>query len=169
MSSNESSLASQHPDGWRTPRNDIVQPHQQPLQPDNIGPVVFTRHLWQRTMSDADETERGEPNKSQSTNTEANHNNASAPSRRTSSTISLRSRQRSPTLSHHSKAPSTPDDSPPFKTTRKRSAGIVEQEDREIDSNETSPAHTRTSSDESTMHVCICQPDPKIPRPRNGK
>jgi hypothetical protein len=31
------------------------------------------------------------------------------------------------------------------------------------------PSATSTGSGELSQHVCLCQPEPKIPRPRNGK
>jgi hypothetical protein len=91
-------------------------------------------------------------------------------SRRSSSTISLRPRiNRSPSPSRGSRVPLTPEESPPFRSTRKRSAGVVEQEEKAIASAEASPAHTRSNSGDPAPHICLCQPDPKIPRPRNGR
>ncbi|KAK3691890.1 slightly ste11-like protein [Vermiconidia calcicola] len=119
-------------------------------------------------MPDESQTGQDVLNKSQVADTQASHNAASSSSRRTSSTISLRPRNLSPSPSRGSKTPLTPEESPPFRTTRKRSAGIVEQEDKALDSADISPAHTRASSGDSAVHVCICQSDPKIPRPRNA-
>ena len=135
----------------------------------DTGRIIFTRQLWQRTMPDGSQSEGSVLNKSQTANSQASYNNASESKRKTASTISLRSRRCSPSPSGDSETPLTPEESPPFRTTRRRSAGLVEQEDRIIDSSETSPVHTRNSSGDSAVHVCICQPDPKIPRPRNGK
>ncbi|KAI7209569.1 hypothetical protein KC333_g8665 [Hortaea werneckii] len=120
-----------------------------------------------------DHSEQNVLNKSQSQIQDDHHRNhpsggAAGPSRRTSSTVSTRSRRRSQSLSGGSKTPLTPEESPPSKSTRKRNAGTVEEEDKELDSASTTPVHTRASSGDSTAHVCICQPDPKIPRPRNA-
>ncbi|KAI6910326.1 hypothetical protein KC334_g3489 [Hortaea werneckii] len=120
-----------------------------------------------------DHSEQNVLNKSQSQIQDDHHRNhpsggAAGPSRRTSSTVSTRSRRRSHSLSGGSKTPLTPEESPPSKSTSKRNAGTVEEEDKELDSASTTPVHTCASSGDSTAHVCICQPDPKIPRPRNA-
>jgi hypothetical protein len=49
--------------------------------------------------------------------------------------------------------------------TRKRAASLMADEAK---SRETSPATTHESISEATNQFCLCQPDPKIPRPRNG-
>ncbi|PPJ56337.1 hypothetical protein CBER1_00680 [Cercospora berteroae] len=109
-------------------------------------------------------------NKSQAQDTRgSSHNTAAATSRRTSSSVAARPHRRSssPSGRDPSKTPLTPEESPPFsRTTRKRTAGIVEVEDKDFDLPEASPAHTRSDSGE--IQVCICQPEPKIPRPRNA-
>ncbi|KAI7597939.1 hypothetical protein KC346_g14459, partial [Hortaea werneckii] len=120
-----------------------------------------------------DHSEQNVLNKSQSQIQDDPHRThpsggVAGPSRRTSSTVSTRSRRRSHSLSGGSKTPLTPEESPPSKSTRKRNACTVEEEDKELDSASTTPVHTRASSGDSTAHVCICQPDPKIPRPRNA-
>ncbi|KAI7646315.1 hypothetical protein KC319_g11861 [Hortaea werneckii] len=120
-----------------------------------------------------DHSEQNVLNKSQSQIQDDHHRThpsggAAGPSRRTSSTVSTRSRRRSHSLSGGSKTPLTPEESPPSKSTRKRNACTVEEEDKELDGASTTPVHTRASSGDSTAHVCICQPDPKIPRPRNA-
>ncbi|KAF2169817.1 hypothetical protein M409DRAFT_64818 [Zasmidium cellare ATCC 36951] len=111
-------------------------------------------------------------NRSQAQETRGSHNSATTPSRRTSSSASSRSQRRSPSPEERSgsKTPLTPEESPPFKSTatRKRDAGIVEAEDKEIDDSEATPTHARQDSGDSGIHVCICQPDPKIRRPRNA-
>ena len=155
------------PEHWYPNPNHPVQTLQPP--PDGTGRIVFTRQLWQRNMPDGAPNEQRVSNRSHAVNAQATQSNAAGPSRRASSTNSSRSQPRSPGLSRGSKTPLTPEESPPFRTTRKRSAGIVDQEDKAIDHSDISPAHTRNSSGDSTAHVCICQPDPKIPRPRNGK
>lgn len=168
MSATQHPLPSQSRGHWHSQvpaDNQAVQTIHPP--PDDTGRVIFTRHLWQRNMPDGNQSE-AVLNKSQSANSQASQNNVSHSSRRTSS-ISLRSHRRSPSPSLGSKTPLTPEESPPSRSTRKRSAGFVEQEDKALSSANTTPAHTRANSGESTAHVCICQPDPKIPRPRNGK
>ncbi|KAF2096849.1 hypothetical protein NA57DRAFT_42478 [Rhizodiscina lignyota] len=69
--------------------------------------------------------------------------------------------------------PLTPKSSPHVRTTRKRAAETMEEtkDDEEIDAEEMSPTHTRDNSGDSrdsTKSVCLCQPAPKIPRPRNA-
>lgn len=49
--------------------------------------------------------------------------------------------------------------------TRKRAASLMADEP---EARETSPATTHDSNPETTNQFCLCQPDPKIPRPRNG-
>ena len=161
----------QHHSSLPTPWIPAVPVQTQSAANEQPGRIIFTRQLWQRTMPD--HSEQNVLNKSQSQIQDDHHRNhpsggAAGPSRRTSSTVSTRSRRRSHSLSGGSKTPLTPEESPPSKSTRKRNAGTVEEEDKELDSATTTPVHTRASSGDSTAHVCICQPDPKIPRPRNG-
>jgi len=136
---------------------------------DDTRRIIFTRQLWQRTMPDGSSSDPDVLNLSRSQDTVTEHISSTTPARRPSSNTSTRSQRRSSSPSRGSKTPLTPEESPPFKSTRKRTAGIVEIEDKELDSFTTTPAHSRGSSGDSTAHVCICQPDPKIPRPRNGK
>jgi HMG box factor len=132
------------------------------------GRIIFTRQLWQRAMPE-DSSEHGVSSRSHSQGSiSAYQANASA-SRRGSSNVSTRSLRSAPSNSDSSKGPLTPEESPPSRPSRKRSVDVVEEEDREVDRHEVTPVHTRASSGDSTAHVCICQPDPKIPRPRNGK
>ncbi|KAK5131483.1 hypothetical protein LTR08_000877 [Meristemomyces frigidus] len=121
-------------------------------------------------MPDGDQSEPGVSNKSHTpADSHATNISAAAPSRRTSSSaVSTRSQRRSPSPPRESKTPLTPEESPPFRTTRKRDASAAAVEDKELDGASTTPAHSRASSGDSTAHVCICQPDPKIPRPRNA-
>lgn len=140
---------------------------QTPQPADDSGRIIFTRQLWQRTMPDEIQGDQSVSNRSHSQDTSNVHNIAAGPVRR-SSTVSSRSLRNSSTASHGSKAPLTPEESPPTRASRKRNTGVVEQEDVDLDRVEAGSAHSRTNSDDNT-HVCICQPDPKIPRPRNGK
>lgn len=133
---------------------------------NDSGRIVFTRRLWERNMPDEIQSEQSVLNRSHSQDQSAAHDLAAGPSRRASS-VSSRSLRHSPTTSQSSKTPLTPEESPPFRTTRKRNTGIVEQEDLNLERAEAGSTHSRTNSDE-IVHVCICQPDPKIPRPRNG-
>lgn len=117
--------------------------------PPPPGRVIFTRQLWQKNMPEG--TDSTVSNRSQD-----NPNNSH---RRTSSPSPSRV---------GSKTPLTPEESPPFSrttSTRKRTAGAIEDDEAETSSG----VHTRQSSGDSAIHVCICQPDPKIPRPRNGE
>ncbi|KAK1059980.1 slightly ste11-like protein [Friedmanniomyces endolithicus] len=135
---------------------------------DDTGRIIFTRQLWRRNMPDGNNIEQGVLNKSQSQDAHESQKTSAPPSRRVSLNVTTRSRRRSPSPSRESKTPLTPEESPPFTTPRKRSASIVEIEDTALDSATTTPIHSRGSSGDSTLHVCICQPDPKIPRPRNA-
>lgn len=166
MSTTQYTFSSTDPTPWPHLANS-VQVQQPPL--NGTQRIVFTRQLWERTMPEENQSEQGVLNKSHITPSQGRQNSISGSSRRTSSSISLRSRNRSPSPSRGSKTPLTPEESPPFQNTRKRSAGTAEQEDRHLSSADTSPAHTRANIGEAAVHVCICQPDPKIPRPRNGK
>jgi len=152
------------------PPNSIppIQVHP-PLLPSTPEPgrIVFTRQLWQRTMPE-DPSEHGVSTRSQSQGSLAAYQVNTSTSRRTSSNVSTRSLRSAPSPTGSSRT-LTPEESPPSRPTRKRGVDIVEEEDKEIDNHDTTPVHTRASSGDSTAHVCICQPDPKIPRPRNGK
>lgn len=152
------------PQNWIPPIQ--VQTPALPLAPEP-GRIIFTRQLWQRTMPE-DSSEHGVSTRSQSQGSLSAYQANTNISRRASSNVSTRSLRSAPSPSENSKAPLTPEESPPSRPTRKRSANVVEEEDKAIESHETSPVHTRASSGDSTAHVCICQPDPKIPRPRNG-
>ena len=162
---NSSLLPALHPPpNWIPPIQ--VQPPPPPSDPEP-GRIIFTRQLWQRTMPE-DPSEHGVSTRSQSQGSaSAFHANTNI-SRRSSSNVSTRSLRSAIGHTGSSKAPLTPEESPPSRPSRKRDASIVEVEDKEIDSQEVTPVHTRASSGDSTAHVCICQPDPKIPRPRNG-
>jgi HMG box factor len=153
------------PPNWIPPIQ--VQPPALPPAPEP-GRIIFTRQLWQRTMPE-DSSEHGVSTRSQSQGSLSAYQANASISRRGSSNVSTRSLRSAPSASDHSKAPLTPEESPPSRPTSKRSINVAEEEDREIDSHEVTPVHTRASSGDSTAHVCICQPDPKIPRPRNGK
>lgn len=63
-------------------------------------------------------------------------------------------------------------------TSRKRAVSLAIPEDQEEGNNNSPSKHTREgsggsgssgNSGNSVAHICLCQPDPKIPRPRNGK
>ncbi|KAM0720473.1 hypothetical protein Q7P37_004609 [Cladosporium fusiforme] len=145
------------------------QPGLLPPPAPEQGHIIFTRQLWQRTMpEDSNEHSVSTRSQSQGSLSAASHHPDTNGGRRGSSNVYTRSLRSAPSPSGSSKAPLTPEESPPSRSTRKRNAGIVEEEDKEIDSHEVSPVHTRASSGDSTAHVCICQPEPKIPRPRNA-
>lgn len=147
------------PAHWTSPHTGIqTQPANEPAR------IVFTRQLWQRTMPDGSRSDQVVLNRFHPQEKSDGTVVAASSSRRTSSASS---RRRSPSPLR-AKTPLTPEESPPCRTTRKRTAGIVEEEDKDADLIEPTSAHTRQSSGDSAAHVCICQPDPKIPRPRNG-
>jgi hypothetical protein len=63
-------------------------------------------------------------------------------------------------------------------TSRKRAVTLAQLEDQEEGIKKSPSKHTREgsggsgssgSSGNSLTHICLCQPDPKIPRPRNGR
>ncbi|KAF9633821.1 hypothetical protein BFW01_g4715 [Lasiodiplodia theobromae] len=103
--------------------------------------------------------------------------------RKASTTFSTRSSRRTASPSRASKqddaGPPTPE-SPPFRLTRKRAASLADKGDREeadvVDEITPTTTHSRMSSGGASVgsagspatHVCLCQPDPKIPRPRNA-
>ena len=56
--------------------------------------------------------------------------------------------------------------------TRKRAPSpdsVEERQRSEHSLSSVSPSNTLARTSESASQVCLCQPDPKIPRPRNGK
>jgi hypothetical protein len=62
-------------------------------------------------------------------------------------------------------------ESAPARMTRKRAAHLADLEDEAKYKGLQSPACTEQAfvgSPESIGQICLCQPDPKIPRPRNG-
>jgi len=147
--------------------SDISQTHSEPHV--NAGRIIFTRQLWQRSMSSGDQTEVNVLDKSQGSDAEANQSNGLESARRASAADSLRFRRRSQSSPDLSKTPLTPEESPPVTATRKRSAVAIEEDDQAIDNSETSPTYAASVESDPTVHVCICQAGPKTPRPRNGK
>ena len=59
------------------------------------------------------------------------------------------------------------------RNTRKRLSSLVEVAEREDSGSPVEerppPSATSAGSPEFSGHVCLCQPEPKIPRPRNGE
>lgn len=135
--------------------------------------VIFTRQLWRRSMpvDSSDANDSGLIVKSGEASNTVSATSEQALDRRASTVTSTRSHRQPSSPSRGSRTPLTPEESPPFRTTRKRTISALENndDDRPLDSAATSPSHARTDSGETTSsQVCICQPDPKIPRPRNG-
>lgn len=58
--------------------------------------------------------------------------------------------------------------SPPARLNRKRAASLEIVEANSPAISELSISSPRSDPANSASHVCLCQPDPKIPRPRNG-
>ncbi|GAB7346116.1 hypothetical protein MBLNU457_4868t2 [Dothideomycetes sp. NU457] len=56
--------------------------------------------------------------------------------------------------------PLTPEQSPPSRTTQKRSVDQIDDEEQ------STPSHSRESSE--AYQPCLCRADPKVPRPRNA-
>jgi hypothetical protein len=137
---------------------------------EDKGSIIFTRQLRpRRNMPARDQSEQavlGKPNTIASNvfhNNDVGSSRAKSPIRTTHADSRVRSR------SSNSPTPLTPEQSPPSQRIRKRSSGAASQVDRDTDSGERSPAQSTTSSGKTPVHICYCQPDPKIPRPRNGK
>lgn len=131
------------------------------------GQIVFTRKLWHRSMPNEpiDVLVSRHPDKL--ITDVPNQSDASASHRATSSISRPLRSPHSP--STDSRTPLTPEESPPYRSTRKRRASTLEADERALESAEPSPSHARANSGDSAVQVCICQPDPKIPRPRNGE
>jgi HMG box factor, other len=70
-----------------------------------------------------------------------------------------------PQLARGSQDSSASDQSAIGPLTRKRAASLMADDSK---TRETSPATTQGSISENANQFCLCQPDPKIPRPRNG-
>lgn len=58
--------------------------------------------------------------------------------------------------------------SPPARLNRKRAASLDIIEGNSPAISELSISSPKSDPANSASHVCLCQPDPKIPRPRNG-
>lgn len=106
----------------------------------------------------------------------AKNEKVSSDSRRTPAATSTRS-QRSEQLNKALKekdTPPTPGSSPHIPVTRKRAAETIEgtlDEEEESVEDEITTNHARDisgGSRDSANSVCLCQPEPKIKRPRNG-
>jgi len=121
--------------------------------------VCFTRQLWQRTMPvDVDDLDSPSLYRGQRVSIGSNISRKDFVA--TSPSIAQQSH-----LSPHqpSETPLTPEESPPFKHAQKRSLDQIDE-----DEEQTTPSRSRESSDGS-FQPCLCQPEPKVPRPRNGK
>nr|POE83327.1 repressor of filamentous growth 1 [Quercus suber] len=70
-----------------------------------------------------------------------------------------------PASSLGSRALSLPEEQPSYERNRKRSSDAEDYEPNGADTTSTTSANT---ADDRGVHVCICPPDPKIPRPRNA-
>lgn len=141
----------------------LSEPRYSSTEPAHAQPqIVFTRQLWERTMPATDTNDIGTGSEGFSS---VSGDQAVSRSRRPSSTVPIPPHpQPSPTLSRPSDTPLTPEESPPFRSSRKRSADTLEKDDHFAHS----PSHTRDSSGDSPS-FCLCQPEPKVPRPRNGE
>lgn len=123
--------------------------------------IVFTRQLWERTMPATDTSDTSTGSHSVSIGRDR--------TRKLPSVVPLPSHSHShsrpsPTHSRVSDTPLTPEESPPFRSSRKRSADTLDQDE----AFDISPSHTRDNSGDSSISFCLCQPEPKVPRPRNG-
>jgi hypothetical protein len=83
----------------------------------------------------------------------------------------------SPNPARHSKDIQSPSpQTPPTRVTRKRTASLVDTTGSKARLEDCSPPSSRESNrmpsvgaGEFAGHVCLCQPEPKIRRPRNGE
>ena len=129
------------------------------VEPSHAQPqIVFTRQLWERTMPSAEHDDLSTSSQGIASNTGVN-------SRRVSTNISIAAQVQHSPKSRLSDTPLTPEESPPFRDHRKRSADALDQDELQ----DLSPSHTRDGSTESVVNFCLCQPEPKVPRPRNGQ
>ncbi|KAH0348784.1 hypothetical protein KCU83_g6017, partial [Aureobasidium melanogenum] len=99
-----------------------------------------------------------------STSSQGIASNGGVNSRKVSTNISIAEQVQHSPKSRLSDTPLTPEESPPFHDHRKRSADALDQDDLQ----DVSPSHTRDGSTESAVNFCLCQPEPKVPRPRNA-
>jgi hypothetical protein len=126
-------------------------------EPSHAQPqIVFTRQLWERTMPSAEHDDL-------STSSQGIASDGSVNSRRVSANISIAPQLQHSPKSRLSDTPLTPEESPPFRDHQKRSADALDQDELQ----DASPSHTRDGSTESLVNFCLCQPEPKVPRPRN--
>lgn len=125
--------------------------------------IRFTRQLWERTMpmnaADKATTTRGRF-VSLGDDIRSEGPSGSAPTSFSHSSYSQQHPQ-SPARSLSTASPATPED-PQTGSGKKRRASSIDH-----DGPDTSPSHSRESSD-GAFQPCLCQPEPKIPRPRNA-
>ncbi|KAF1812554.1 hypothetical protein P152DRAFT_342635 [Eremomyces bilateralis CBS 781.70] len=146
--------------------------HSSTLGKVSPGSIAPTRHSSRRShSSESNHSARSDTTETPTQLSLSRSLIATRSSRGRGDAISTESSNASPPLSQ----------SPSFRLTRKRAAEEFERtveskpvEVDEMDMEEISPTHTRASSGDSGggqagLHVCLCQPDPKIPRPRNGE
>lgn len=128
--------------------------------------IVFTRQLWKRTMPGRD-NECAEVPIGTRTDSKVNEDILISPGGKSPTLQPREARRLSRTSSQTSHTPLTPEESPPFGSARKRSASVLD----EGESVET-PSHTRDNSGASATsfpELCLCPPEAKVPRPRNGE
>jgi len=121
--------------------------------------ISFTRQLWQRNMpTDTEDSGSSTLSRSKRVSIGSSINNSEYP-RPIEEIISE---------PHHSSdehvspnTPLTPEQSPPSRSTQKRSVDQIDEEEQ------STPSHSRESSE--SYQPCLCRADPKVPRPRNGK
>ncbi|KAI5265890.1 hypothetical protein E4T47_08438 [Aureobasidium subglaciale] len=127
-------------------------------EPSHAQPqIVFTRQLWERTMPSAEHDDL-------STSSQGIASDGGVNSRRVSTNISIAPQLQPSPKTRLSDTPLTPEESPPFRDQRKRSAEALDPDEVQG----VSPSHTRDGSTESLVNFCLCQPEPKVPRPRNA-
>jgi hypothetical protein len=116
--------------------------------------IVFTRQLWQRTMplDSGRRSSNQDPRVSVDSDFQTGEIDDSVFD------------TGSPTTYRSLGNPLTPEESPPFQTVQKRHLDQVIEDQRES----STPSHSRESSDGSNFQPCLCQPGPKVPRPRNA-
>lgn len=125
--------------------------------------ICFTRQLWQRTMS-VDQNSVSSPSASLA---RVSIGSSIAPTRQsTARSASVASIMSAPLQSMNS--PHTPtrtigsDQQSPSSSPRKRPVDQIEE-------TEQTALSSPRSTVEASPYPCLCQPEPKIPRPRNGE
>ena len=128
---------------------------QDPSESRTSGRNTLLHHKIMTDVDSAEVFEKGRASSSSSVNTPSK----TAASQRSASLESLPDYQNSPTV-----------EALPVRLGQKRTASLIATGDRRFrDLPSLSTASPGIRSADSASQVCLCQPDPKVPRPRNGE